>query len=323
MNIVPLFWVLGKDIHSITTYLNVWTGAPYGLWELDVSLSPVLVAFLVAGIVFQGFTMGRKKLRFTRTNIVVFIVLLLGIWLNVEFIMARGYLYPVLQKLPILNSLHVNVRFASAAIFPFALLGAFFYERLSSRWTFFREPVMCSLLVFLTLGGMLNYFAFTKDVQSRTFDVTKSLETYQRVQAGATFPIEKIADMEDDRTFLENASDIHPYEPLFGYRLENFKPKVVPGPVTVPSDGKYNMTNPTGYVFPEENQVAMFDRIPVEDAYNFNQFIHRYQPNWKRPVLQNILDITSLLSFIALTSVLLGYPIFRYIRRHGVGSRIQ
>lgn len=322
MNLVPVFWLLGKDIHSITTYLSVWTGAPYGLWELDVSLSPVLVSFLLAGIIFQGFAMFRKRLIFTRTNLIVFLILLLGMWLNVEFIMARGYIYPALRNLPILNSLHVNVRFASAAIFPLALLGAFFYEKLSFRWISFREPVMYSILVFLTLGGALNYFVYTKDVQSRTFNITRSLETYQRVQAGDTFPVEKITDIADDGTFLNNASDIYPYEPLLGSHLENFWPEVVPGPVTDIFDGKYNMTNPTGYVFPEENQAAMFDRIPVEEADKFRQFIHRFQPDWKRPILQNILDITSLSSFIALTSVLLGYLIYRLKKKHGVGNRM-
>jgi hypothetical protein len=317
MNVVPLFWGLGKGIHGIVTYLQTWTGAPYSLWELDASLSPVLIAFLVVGTIYQTIKLIKSKPFFTWVRVIPFILLILGIWLNLEFIMARGYIYPLLRELPILNSLHVNVRFTAAFMFPLALLGAFFHERISSRWKFLRESAVFLTFVALTLAGVMSYFAYTKDIQSRHFDFLTSLETYNRVQAGETFPIEQIIDISDGDSFLNNASNTRPYEPLFGYALEHFSPETVPGAVTDIRDGKYNMTNPAGYVFPAENHVRAFELISIDEADKLMQFTQRYQPDWKRSLPQNILNITSLLSFVVLGGVLLIFPAYRtWKRRH-------
>ncbi|MBU4224953.1 MAG: hypothetical protein KKC71_03945, partial [Chloroflexi bacterium] len=51
MNLVPLRWLLGKDINLVPLSLNSWTGSFYGFWETDVSLSPVLIALLGLGAI--------------------------------------------------------------------------------------------------------------------------------------------------------------------------------------------------------------------------------------------------------------------------------
>ncbi|HTX92203.1 MAG TPA: hypothetical protein VMC09_13400 [Anaerolineales bacterium] len=316
MNLVPIRLLLGKSINTMDDYLRFWTGAPWGLWEVDVSLSPVLFLFLGLGIIYLGIALARKKMTFKASHWVALTILVLATWLTVEFTLARGVLYPMLRKLPILNSMHANVRFASAFIFPLAMLGGLSYEKIASRMKFFRSPLLHSALVILTLAGQFIYFAYTKDMEDRAFSITTTIQTYKQIQAGNTFPVEAIADVNDDQTFIDGASDLWSNDPLFGaHYLDRLPADVIPGPVTDVRDGKFNLTDPSGYVYPEVNQTTEYARIPATEADKLHQFTHRYQPNWKRPLIQNVLDVVSLLSFIALTGGLVGVFVYRWLKR--------
>jgi len=74
-------------------------------------------------------------------------------------------------------------------------------------------------------------------------------------------------------------------------------------------DGYYNMIDPTGYLFPEVNHSSMFSRIPVEDKAKLDAFVNRRQPDWKLPILQQVLDWVSLISLIGVFVLLAFYLI--------------
>jgi hypothetical protein len=321
MNLVPLRFILGKNVNSIDTYLKILTGAPWDLWELDVSLSPVLFVFLGLGVIYQGFILARKKTVLKVTQWIMLGALILATWITLEFTMAKGFVYPLLKVLPILNSLRANVRFASAFIFPLSMVGAVFYEKMSFRWKVFYSPLLHSVLVILTLAGQFTYFAYSKDMEDRAFSVITSIATFRLVQAGNTFPIKTIADVNDDKTFIDQASDLWSNEPLFqAHYGDRLAVKVIPGPITEVRGGRFNLTDPTGYVFPEVNGTAEFDRFPVADASKLYQFTHRYQPDWRRPVLQDVLDVTSLVFFLVLISIFVGFSVYRYIKQRRLSS---
>ena len=122
---------------------------------------------------------------------------------------------------------------------------------------------------------------------------------------------------------LLRQSNLQPYEPIFGYSLENFHPEIKPGSIWEQSDGYYNMTNPSGYVFPELNGTRPFERIPVSEKDKLEAFAsHKHQPGWKIPLYQHILDwvsgFTVLAGMFALAFVGIKYLIAHFRHRENM-----
>jgi hypothetical protein len=78
----------------------------------------------------------------------------------------------------------------------------------------------------------------------------------------------------------------------------SFLPHVHEGSVFDIQNGYYNMTDPTGYVFPRENNSKLFSLIPVSDYGKLMDFLNRRQPDWKLPLIQIALDWAAGLTFI-------------------------
>jgi hypothetical protein len=85
---------------------------------------------------------------------------------------------------------------------------------------------------------------------------------------------------------------------MFGYEGEFFKPKAVVGPILQVRDGHYNLTNPAGYVFPEENNLQPFDLFREDQGANLELFINHGQPNLQISSWQKVADILSLTTLV-------------------------
>lgn len=124
MLLAPLYALMGWKMSAMLTLLQVNTGASVGLWELDLSLTPVLWLALLAGAVLLLASWRRNGLPRQKSFWLALILSLFAAELALEFTLARGIFYPVLRELPVLGSLHINSRFGSAFLFPLAVLGA-------------------------------------------------------------------------------------------------------------------------------------------------------------------------------------------------------
>ena len=299
MNLAPLLKLAGSHPSLLPNYMISVTGAQYGYWEFDMSMSPAVFGIVIIGIYsflrkpkkYPNLFTGNKKW-------IAWMLLIFSIWLTIEFTLAKGLIYPLLQKLPILSSLHVNPRFAAAFLFPLALFAAVIYNGWAAKWLG-RKSVLVFLAVNLfTLIPLSIYFMIKTDLQDRSYDVTKSQAIYSLIRSGDNLTITGIVSgVENTDALLLHQSNLQPYEPIFGYQLENFHSEIVPGSVWDISDGFYNMTNPTGYVFPEVNGARPFERIKVGDEQNLTLFLNHQQTNWKIPVYQQILNWVSGITF--------------------------
>lgn len=299
MTAAPLYRLLGIDVNLFPYLLKYLTGSPYGIWELDVSLSPVLLGILYVGAIKYAVNRRNRPRTPLETRQWIAIGLLaLAIWVTAEFALARGFLYPLLRNLPFMRSMHVNVRFASAFIFPLSMLGAILVDRWAHSRSSTKTVAVYLVLNLLSLAALAAYFLYSEDVQERAYDITTALNTYQAIQQGNTFPVERIARVSDTDAFLQQASSLLPYEPIFGYSLEDFAPEVRQGSVSEINNGYFNMTDPTGFVFPEVNHTRPFERIAVEEKNAFETFIRRGQPDWKIPLAQKILNWLSIVTLI-------------------------
>lgn len=306
MSILPIAWLIGGTAGDIANLLRQYTGAYYGLWELDISISPVLVLIILKGVVEHLILKERgKHLSLNKKQWAVVFLLLVAIWVCVEFIFAKGILFPFLDNLPVLGSLHVNVRYVSAFIFPLILVGSVIFNGWTKRWSEKKIVWVSDSLSIVTIVFLLLYF-FVANEQVRRFDVSSQMSLYHRIRQGETFPIMNIQNTSDADGLAKKTSGLNTIEGLFGYSLENFNHQLKIGKTDKVDDGYFNMTNPASLVFPEENQLTLFERISVDDEENFVAFTHHYQPDWKIPLYQRVLDIVSGLTFVLLFSGL-GY----------------
>jgi hypothetical protein len=292
MNLLPLVWLLRMNPEILPNMMVRITGAFYGYWEFDMSLSPV-----VFGIVFFAiYSFFRRPKKYSHLftehkKWIAWIVLLIFTWVTIEFILAKGLIYPYLRNLPVLSSLHVNPRFTVALLFPLAMIAALLYNKWISKWPSKKSTRIFLVFNVLTLIPLCTYFMVKDDLQDRLYNITESEKIYTTIRAGDTLTVTGIANNLDNTQALgSHMSNLDPYDPIFGYFLENFHPEIKPGSIWEISDGYYNMTNPSGYVFPEINGSRTFERIPVSEKSQLEAFAAHKDPDWKIPLYQQILD---------------------------------
>ena len=292
--IIPYYLLTGKSLNQINLLFDKVTGSHYGIWETDIALSPALLFLLVAGLIKLVFLVKEKRLNFSRNNLIAGIILLFGIWLTMDFTLAHGRLYQLLKPLPLISSIHVNVRFASVFIFPLSFLGAYLFD------LFYRSKGTASLIPFLILNSvaifsLLIYLLVGQAAHERDYNLSQSLSVYAQIGHGNNFPVKEIVNVKDDEVFLKNGSNLFKLnEVLFGYDLKYFKPKVHYGSVFEMKDGYYNMTNPASYVFPAENHLQPFEPFRTDQLTELESFVNRRQPNFQISSSQKTADVISL-----------------------------
>lgn len=316
MNLTPLIKLIGHHTDSLLAYMVSISEAYYGYWEFDMSMSPVVFGIIIAGLYqfirkpgerAKWFTIDRKWL--------AWILLTVFTWLTIEFTLAKGLVYPLLRKLPILSSLRVNMRFAAAFILPLAIIAAIIYNKWSSRLSNKKAWLIFMTVDVLTLLPLGIYFVIKTDLVGHGYNVTESQQIYNLIRSGDPMTITGIATdtSNTDAMFLYN-SNLYPYEPIFGDHLENYHPEIHAGSIWEVNDGYYNMTNPSGYVFPETNGSRAFERIPVSEKSELLAFASHKQPDWKIPLYQQVLDWVSGVSFVAVMASLAYYGIRKLVK---------
>ncbi|MGA2489856.1 MAG: hypothetical protein ABSF99_06660, partial [Anaerolineales bacterium] len=311
MNFFPILNLIHKTSASYTVRLINWTKTPYGFWELDSSIAPGLLILLIIGGLMA---LSRKPHIETRRvpikKILAGICLIIAISLATEFSMAKGVLYEQLSQLPILQSLHADTRFTASFILPLAIVGAKVFDIWTGKWKFaFKTFVAFVILGGISLASMWSYYFMPLDIQARFFDINIMNETYKLGSVGKTFPVLHIVpDMNDYEVFIYGSSNTsHHYDTLFGDNNVLLTPSVHEGSVFDVQDGYFNMTDPSGLVFPEVNGSKLFERIPVSDYKKLLDFINRRPSDWKLPLTQTLLDWTLGITILLETCAILVY----------------
>jgi hypothetical protein len=300
MPAAPLMWISGIDLMGLTGAMMrlIGAGERMGLWEFDTGISPVLIVCLVAGVVWL--IRNRAAVKLDSRQRYALIATIAAAWLAMEMTLARGLVYPLIQQLPVMRSLHVNVRFAAVFILPLCTIGALALDRLRPR-----SALVWTALALSTVSPAA-YLLLPAQSHQRTFDVAQSIDVYRRIAAGDRFPVTAIADVGDAEALATGASSLRVYEPLFGYANEVFLPQLTVGSTSLIRDGRYNITNPSGLVFPELNELNVFSRVLADDSANFHAFVERRQPAWRVPPIHAQLVMLSLAATVlALAGALL------------------
>lgn len=315
MTTLPFLHLIGKSSLVLVVRLTEWTGSPYGFWELDSSISPILILLLIYGAwLILSHKPHIEKNKLVKKGIAG-VCLIFFIILIVQFSTARGFLFDLLKGLPLLKSLRTNTRFVASFTLPLSLLGAIVFDNWAKGRSGVRTILVFALLNGFSLIALWAYYLLPMKVQGRNFDIQTILNTYAKIQAGETFPVDRIIPaMNDYEVFEAHASNVtHHYDPLLGEN--SFHPLVHEGSVYEVDNGYYNMTDPTGYVFPAENNSKLFSRIPVSDYNKLLEFVNRRQPDWKLPLIQIVLDWAAGLTFVI---IILAVVLYRLRQRFPV-----
>jgi hypothetical protein len=307
MTMAPVYALIERNTSSFVLDLIQKTGSPYRFWELDMSLSPALLLLMGGEAIAFLFRRPKIKTPIVKKHLAAEICLIIAVWLVIEFTLAKGLIYSRIQDFPILESLRVNVRYTCAFIFPLAMVGAVIFNKWIMNWKSQTKIWMFFILLnSIAIASLLSYRWILPKYQELSCDVRPILATYEQIRyEGETFPIENvIPDANPWDVFQENATSlIDPYN-TFLKSLSGYREALHEGSVYDVNDGYYNIINPTGYVFPEVNNSMLFERISVAEEDKFLDFINRRQPKWKLPVIQQILDWSSLITLIVEFGVL-------------------
>ncbi len=264
MNLVPLLFAAGLKPDMLPNFIFAASRAHYGFWEMDMSITPLVFIILLMGVdiffhhprqYLARLLRGRKK--------IAFLFLLFFVWLVVEFTLAKGVFYPVLRHLPILSSLHVNPRFAAAFIFPLAFVAALIFN----KWIVV-QPVSRILPIFVVVNFLAVlplglYFTYKDDLVYRIYDIRLGQRIFEQMQNSESFEVSAIGTtLSNTDALLTRTSNLNLYEPAFGYELEYFHPQIQAGSIWDVDDGYYNMTDPSGFVYPELNNNEPFATLP-------------------------------------------------------------
>ncbi len=265
MTTLPFLRLIGKSSLVYTVRLTNLTGTPYGFWEIDSSISPVLIVLLLYGIWIALRHLPRIEKKDWLKKGIAAALLLFSVVLVFQFSEARGFLFEHLRGLPVLKSLRTNTRFIASFVLPLAILGAMVFDYWMRGKSGRKTGIAYTLLNGISLISLWAYFLLPLKVQYRSFDLAYVLGTYKEIQAGKTYPVTRIIpEMNDYEVFEAGATNVgRHYDPLLAGH--SFQPKVHEGSVFEVTNGFYNLTDPTGYVFPSENHSELFSLIPVAE----------------------------------------------------------
>ncbi len=148
-----------------------------------MALSPMVFGILIFGALSVIRKPGNLfKNLFPEKKWVAWVVFCISLWVIVEFILAKGLIYPLIRNLPILSSIHVNPRFTASLIFPLALSAALIYNSLISKLSGGTVKWLFAGMTILTLLPLATYFMIDRDLQSREYDITESF-FYQQIHS--------------------------------------------------------------------------------------------------------------------------------------------
>jgi hypothetical protein len=221
---------------------------------------------------------------------------------------ALGLRWLVLH-VPVLKMMSVMLRFWFAYVPLLCVLTALLLDYVIHAPA--RRAICSSAAIALTIGQSaltdMDYYA------SQQYDPSALVAAHARIRAGGTVPpIGRIADpwapsstARQRRLTARNDAVVfgvsaYPcYEPMFGYRMEVFRPgRLATGPALEDRNGLLNLKNPSCYVYPRENQCRPGDEFTRRQRLQAEAFSH-YRPfPYERPLRQTVAGWLSLFTFI-------------------------
>jgi len=309
---LKLLWILALSLFSTPPLASIREAVVNAHWGIDVhefefGLTPVPLVIIVLAL-GAGFSLRAASTRWKRTPTAKRLVLvslgtLLCAPLALNFYQSEWN--ALLKATPMLASSSGLFRWWSVYIPVVCVCASLCLDR---------EPRLARHRRAIAIAGVLIVIGLSvardrSDYAARAFDPHPVAESYERVRSGAWAPrVERIAVARDgagnealvkfrNLTLANGESQLLCYEPLFGYRLENFpRNSLRGGSVMQEQDGFLNLKNPACYVYPRENGCLPGDQFRSDQRSQAEAFA-AYRPfDFAASTRQRLANATSLIS---------------------------
>ncbi|MBU0673503.1 MAG: hypothetical protein KJ950_02520 [Proteobacteria bacterium] len=291
---------------------------PLGRHELEYGLSVIPFMLIIQAFVLSPFGRPgtlRKLLQPVHLVLLSLILLLLFIPLGLNYYSPDWNHF--LKSVPLIKSLSNFLRWFIIYIPFFILLSCLVLEK-NIYLNKFQLPIVVVSIIIILGQNLMTEKGFY-DVQG--YDPGLVLAGYSRIEGAGKPPVIKnltipmngvggtnLIKNRNDALVFGN-SQLHCYEPMFGYKLEFLPFKTShPGPVLSMDAGVFNMKNPACYLYPNENQCRPGDhfqldqRSELEHFVSFRPFSHRISTRQKVANLMSLFSLIGVLIFGVITS---------------------
>jgi hypothetical protein len=293
------------------TYISL-----HGL-EFGLSIVPLFIFFI--------FIFNFKKF-LNKKNIVIKTFLSILLILPIFFIFQISYVSDLFNDLPIFSAIWARCRFFYIYTIPIILFTGLILEKINF---FNKNKIIVIVLIFLPIIQTLsyhyarNYFFPEKSFLSKAIYSINNVNNFSQNLSKNnvnTLKIEKIDYLIDQNRldknegFITSTCKFFCYATTFGYHSEKIPIKIFSrskdhyDAVRI-IDDKYNLFDPACFLFPKENSCEIGDRLKKSEKNKLNNLINYKPISFKKPFLQKISNIISLLTFIFSTFFIFFYLI--------------
>ena len=293
---------------------RMWYIGPHEM-DFAIGLFPLLILVTAAAFLIKQISSGQlgKWFNFKSAVKILFLLVLLTVPLALNFYTPAWNAF--MKSLPFVKSSSSNFRWFCMYIPVLILLTCIALEKITwlAKYRFY---IMAAGILFVVFSNIF------KDRTAYTLDYNPKiiLEAYDDLNAGKLKPEIAWIDeavMKVDYKVISNdvmalgSSQLKPYEPIFGYHIENFpKKSLVSGSVMqVNADGFLNLKNPAGYVFPDENNIKPGDHFRADEAEKAERFRRYREFPFKFSASQKLANSVTLFSLGALALYLVFYAV--------------
>ncbi len=277
-------------------------------WEYSVTFIPLIIMLYGGWKILQQIEKKDLGLKLSRIQ-----------WLSVAAITALLIL-PValntfspgwntfLKQLPLLKNLSNLIRWVIIYIPIVILATTLILEKIAISSKYKLGIIVISMAAVIALNALTerNFY------HSQNYDPEEIIKTYNLVKEGLWMPEitnigvylnkngQTVMPLFRNNMLIHGASQLLCYEPLFGYRLEDFPIKSLhPGPAMEENKGVLNIKNPSCYVWPEVNNCEPGDHFTVEQKEAAKTFLNFRHFPFQMPTSQRIANWINGLSLIA------------------------
>ncbi|HKC36898.1 MAG TPA: hypothetical protein VKB95_12580 [Chitinophagaceae bacterium] len=292
---------LAKDI----TVNRIWQIGPHEM-EFGVGLLPLIILIIAVPFLIKRIFTGGTLQRVTAMRwIKLFLLLvLLAVPLALNFYTPSWNAF--LKSLPFIKSSSSNFRWFCCYIPIVILISCVALEKIKSLHPY-RFYIMTVGILFIVFTNIFKDRAFYRNLDYKP-DII--LDAYKDLKAGKLKPeiayideaIMKGTDtVRGGDVIALGSSQLKPYEPIFGYRWENYPKKtlVAGKAMQVNQDGFLNLKNPAGYVFPKENGIEPGDHFKAGEAEKADRFRRYLKFPFKFSASQKFANAVTQFSLIA------------------------
>ncbi|AEM20790.1 hypothetical protein Bint_0156 [Brachyspira intermedia PWS/A] len=286
------------------------------VWEADLGLPAVVFIFGLFMMInlLKNYFSKKSLINFINKYKFNLIFILIFIYLYCDIFFGDGLTRSVFNTLKAVN---IHLRMSSVLIIPFLFVFALLIKNINIKNTYKNI-----IIIFIIISSVLLYvqkFIYIKEHNNAYINVNirddktifKNIKlNHNQYRVFYINNKKEFLNLKDFITTTNLNTSRLPYESIYGYSLETFKPKEEGSPYKI-INGEYNFTDPRSLIF-FNDEYPQFSGFATNDKNTLDNFLSFQSVNWKIPKMFTISNYISVISHIIIFLFLV-FSIFYYL----------